>query len=108
MSYDTPSSWLPAGLEHTGIIWNIRGVNNDSSAASDGASPAQTVTLEFVAGQPCGGGECPTVYKTNYGTLVVQGYPFAPAQAGVEIPAGEQMVEIPADLLADYVRAVSS
>ena len=89
-------------------LWNIRAVNNDLQAASEDASLARTVTLEFVAGQPCGAGDCPTVYKTNHGTLVVQGYAFSPVQAGVEIPAGEQMVEIPAELLADYIRAVAS
>jgi hypothetical protein len=80
-------------------------VNHDLQ--NDGtASPAPTVTLEMVAGR-CGGGECPTVYKTDRGTLVVQGYTFPPAQAGMAIPLGEQMVEIPAELIADYLSAMS-
>ncbi|HET8685010.1 MAG TPA: hypothetical protein VFM54_24525 [Micromonosporaceae bacterium] len=74
----------------------------------DDASPQRPVTLEFIAGRPCGGGECPTVYRTDRGTLVVQGYTFPPAHAGVEIPSGEQMVEIPTELVADYVRAMLS
>ena len=48
----------------------------------------------------CGNGSCPTVYRTDRGTLVVQGYTVMPENAGIEVPNGEQLVEIPADLLA--------
>jgi len=75
---------------------------------SDGASPQRTVMLELVAGRLCGAGECPTVYKTDRGTLVVQGYTFQPAHAGVELPPGEQMVEVPVELVADCITAMSS
>jgi hypothetical protein len=47
----------------------------------------------------CGGGHCPTVYRTNRGTLVVQGYAVTAETAGVDLPPGELLVEIPADLL---------
>ncbi len=57
------------------------------------------VTLELVISQ-CGMGECPTVYRTDRGTLVVQGYTFDPADAGVTLPDGELMVEIPAELFS--------
>lgn len=60
-----------------------------------------SVTLTLLAAQ-CGGGECPTLYQTDRGTLVVQGYAFNPADAGAAIPPGELMVEIPAELLAQY------
>jgi hypothetical protein len=83
-------------------------VNRNLQTANDAASPTRTVTLEPIAGRPCGAGECPTVYKTDRGTLVVQGYAFPPAHAGVEVPPGEQMVEIPTELLASFVQAVSS
>jgi hypothetical protein len=63
---------------------------------------AQSVTLDLVA-ELCGGGECPTVYRTDRGTLVIQGYRFDPADAGATLPAGEQMVEIPAELIARYI-----
>ena len=68
------------------------------------AAPTQTVTLSVVANR-CGGGECPTIYKTDRGTLVVQGYSFEPAAAGTSVPTGEQMVEIPIALLADYLQS---
>jgi hypothetical protein len=68
-----------------------------------GSTAAQIVGLDRLV-KLCGGGECPTVYQTDRGTLVIQGYLFDPAQAGTTVPAGEQMVEVPAELLAQYVR----
>ena len=70
------------------------------------AGQAPAVTLEPVTVR-CGGGECPTVYKTSRGTLVVQGYVFEPGHAGVSLPSGEQMVEIPVALLAEYLHSSS-
>jgi hypothetical protein len=55
----------------------------------------------------CAAGECPTIYRTDHGTLVLQGYVFEPQTAGTTVPAGEQMVEIPAELLAEYARITS-
>jgi hypothetical protein len=59
--------------------------------------------LELVA-KLCGGGHCPTVYRTNRGTLVVQGYAVTAGAAGVELSPGELLVEIPADLLRQAAR----
>jgi hypothetical protein len=47
----------------------------------------------------CQGGTCPTVYATDRGTLVVQGAIVTDAE-GVNVPAGETLVEVPAELLA--------
>jgi hypothetical protein len=47
----------------------------------------------------CQGGTCPTLYATDRGTLVVQGYMVTDAE-GVNVPAGETLVEVPAELLA--------
>lgn len=56
----------------------------------------------------CKNGNCPTIYRTDRGTLVVQGYAVAPEQAeGLAIPAGESLVEIPLDVLQDAARALS-
>ncbi|MFC4064824.1 hypothetical protein [Actinoplanes subglobosus] len=52
----------------------------------------------------CSTGTCPTVYETNRGTIMVQGYTVTADQAraaGVDMPSGEQMVEIPLALLAE-------
>lgn len=56
------------------------------------------VRLTRVGG--CEGGTCPTVYVTDRGTVVVQGSIVTDAQ-GVNVPAGETLVEVPADLLAE-------
>jgi hypothetical protein len=47
----------------------------------------------------CVGGDCPTVYATDRGTLVVQGSTVRDAE-GVNVPDGETLVEVPAELLA--------
>lgn len=51
---------------------------------------------------PCGGGDCPTVYTTDRGTVAVQGYV-------VEHPAGEgeAVVEIPLALLREAAARAS-
>jgi len=46
-------------------------------------------------------GDCPTVYRTDSGTLAVQGYTL-----DCPTPDGETLVEIPADLLAEAARAL--
>jgi len=48
---------------------------------------------------PCAGGSCPTVYRTNRGTLVVQGTPLSAEAAGLDLPEDEILVEIPEELL---------
>lgn len=53
----------------------------------------------------CGTGSCPTVYRTDRGTLVVQGYAVSAEQANLDLPAGEQLVEVPMDLLAAAMQA---
>src|SRR5262245_29524642 len=74
---------------------------------TDSGGPMQTpnVTLDLVVRQ-CNSGACPTVYRTNRGTLVVQGNKLGPAEAGVTVPDGEGMVEIPAELLIEFARKV--
>jgi hypothetical protein len=55
----------------------------------------------------CGAGSCPTVYRTNRGTLVVQGYAVEGRTVGVDVPAGELLVEIPVGLLEQAARTVA-
>jgi hypothetical protein len=86
--------------------WNITRVTNDPVIIGGLSVPPPTVTLEVVANR-CGGGECPTVYKTDRGTLVVQGYAFEPGDAGRTIPADERMVEVPIELLTEYLQSLS-
>lgn len=47
----------------------------------------------------CSAGTCPTVYSTNRGTYLIQGYAVSGQEAGVQLPAGELLVEIPTSLI---------
>jgi hypothetical protein len=53
----------------------------------------------------CKNGTCPTVYETDRGTYVVQGYVVTDAEAltALGLPSGEAAVEIPRDLLLNLV-----
>jgi hypothetical protein len=67
------------------------------------------VKLTWVSGgDDCKNGNCPTVYRTDRGTLVVQGFTVPTDDAeGVTLPAGESLVEIPLEALQDAARALS-
>jgi len=69
---------------------------------TDNVVPASKLTLVATM---CGGGSCPTVYRTDRGTLVVQGYTVTADDVNMDLPPGEQLVEIPMDLLAAAMRA---
>ena len=48
----------------------------------------------------CEDGDCPTVYVTDRGTLVIQGYVLDPAATQqLTLPTGESAVEVPAELI---------
>jgi len=66
--------------------------------------PQGTVELKHLV-TVCGSGSCPTLYETNRGTYVVQGYVVG-SDAGVDLPDGESLVEIPAELLAEAIRTL--
>lgn len=54
--------------------------------------------------------DCPNIFTTDRGTLAVQGQLLKPSElpAGDTIPAGEALVEIPADLLLAAARRYDS
>lgn len=54
----------------------------------------------------CADGQCPAVYRTERGTLLVQGDTIGGQQAGIDLPAHESLVEIPIDLLLAAVRDI--
>ncbi|GIJ48910.1 hypothetical protein Val02_57960 [Virgisporangium aliadipatigenens] len=54
----------------------------------------------------CAAGNCPTIYASDRGTFVVQGYQVSVNEVEHVLPAGEQMVEIPQELLLDVVRGL--
>lgn len=55
----------------------------------------------------CGTTGCPTIYQTREGNLVVQGYAVSAERAGIDLPAGELLVEIPLDLLKQVASTIS-
>ena len=69
-------------------------------------SPTGRPTLELL-GTLCGNGTCPTVYRTNRGTLIVQGRTVPSGEAGVDPPDGESLVEIPEELLTAVLAQLS-
>ena len=71
-------------------------------AERDGTKPQLTFVTKL-----CGAGSCPTVYRTDRGTYVIQGYTLTAEATGLDLPAGEQLVEIPAELLAEAVKAAN-
>ncbi|NMO57811.1 hypothetical protein HH310_42445 [Actinoplanes sp. TBRC 11911] len=54
----------------------------------------------------CASSGCPTIYKKDQETLIVQGYALRADQAGLDVPEGEFLVEIPIDLLAAAARSI--
>jgi hypothetical protein len=73
---------------------------SDESDAQSGEPTRLTLVTKL-----CDGGGCPTVYRTDRDTLVIQGWTITGQSAGVDLPAGEQLVEIPVELLAAAIRA---
>ena len=63
--------------------------------------------LELLAGPDgCAGKSCPTIYKTDRGTVVVQGYTVTEATTAALGP-GESLVEIPAALIDELLASRS-
>jgi len=71
----------------------------------------QTLTPLRAVANRCQAGNCPTVYVSDSdsasGTVVVQGYSVSGERAGIDVPDGEMLVEIPVDLLIEAVRRLS-
>ncbi|MEU9983605.1 hypothetical protein [Streptomyces sp. NPDC050856] len=60
--------------------------------------------LRFI-GTTSGGGNCPTLYETDRGTIVVQGYKVTDPEARAQLRDvldGEDIVEIPRELLIRF------
>ena len=91
--------WL---IRYRAAVTNLPLTVVQDDAERDGRKPQLTFVTKL-----CGAGSCPTVYRTERDTFVIQGYTVTAEAAGLELPAGEQLVEIPAGLLAEAVRAAS-
>ncbi|GID97183.1 hypothetical protein ACFQFC_02750 [Amorphoplanes digitatis] len=80
--------------------------HKDPVTTTGAAAVTSRPPLEFLAGQ-CTGGTCPAVYRRDAHSVVVQGYALTGNAAGVDLPDGEHLVEIPVDVLlaaADKIR----
>ncbi|MEE2039073.1 hypothetical protein Q8791_17815 [Nocardiopsis sp. CT-R113] len=65
--------------------------------------------LTPLAGECTNRRTCPTVYASDRGTIVVQGYTLAAEDlAGITLPEGENAVEIPLSLLREAARVHGS
>jgi hypothetical protein len=80
---------------------------NRIRAMSDEAGRRRRAPSLRVLAETCTAGACPTVYQSDRGTVVVQGYVMSAQHAGVDVPHGESLVEIPLDLLIEAARHVS-
>jgi hypothetical protein len=69
-------------------------------------NPRPASELQLLA-KLCGNQTCPTVYRSDRGTLVVQGYAVSAERAGFDLPEGELLVEIPVELLTQAAGLVS-
>jgi hypothetical protein len=63
--------------------------------------------LEPLRGECSDGKTCPALHRTDRGTVVVQGWTVTDPEAlrQLRLPPGEQAVEIPAELVAEVLRA---
>lgn len=62
--------------------------------------------LTRLAGDCPDGNTCPTISKTDRGTIIVQGYKLTDAELRqIVLPDGETAVEIPAHVLEEAARA---
>ncbi len=63
--------------------------------------------LRVLAATSCGSSTCPTVYEGEPGKVVIQGYIVSAASAGIDVPEGEMLVEIPSHLLIEALNKMS-
>ena len=101
----TPSVWLHNDYARTthrtrALLYRSR-VTNLPLTDAQGAP-----RLTFLA-TLCGSRTCPTIYRTDRDTYVVQGYSVTGESAGLDLPPGEQLVEIPIGLLAEAMKAAA-
>ncbi|XVV12857.1 hypothetical protein ACQP2X_00405 [Actinoplanes sp. CA-131856] len=78
--------------------------------ADFGAGERQAAALQPIANR-CTAGSCPTIYtpggSATSGSVVVQGFIVKAQDAGIDLPDGEALVEIPVELLAEAMRNLS-
>jgi hypothetical protein len=72
----------------------------DGPPATPGSDPRMVISL-------CGTGTCPTIYRTDHETVLVQGNLVQGNVAtGITVADGEMLVEIPEELLIEAARRI--
>lgn len=77
--------------------------NADFSVVADGP-PATPEPAPRLVISMCGTGTCPTIYRTDHDTVLVQGN----VATGINVPDGELLVEIPENLLLEAARRIQA
>lgn len=85
---------------------NMLSIQAAAAASDQDQSAAAALNLRSLFAL-CASGSCPTVYDSGRGTIVIQGYTVSADHAGVALPAGEQLVEIPVELLRNAARGLT-
>jgi hypothetical protein len=76
-------------------------------ATTPGAGEPVETAMVLVASL-CGSGTCPTIYRTDRGTVVIQGAVVMAAGAGLDLPEGEALVEVPEEFLVSALAEISA
>jgi hypothetical protein len=82
----------------------VRLVTVHADSTSDIAEAAELKLIAAI----CGGGSCPSVYRTNRGTVVVQGRIVTASMIDVDLEDDEALVEIPEELLVRLNQVINS
>jgi hypothetical protein len=75
--------------------------HRESDAPSEGLGVERRPRPTLIAS--CAGGNCPAIFRTTHGTLVIQGRAITGDTAGIEPGPGEALVEVPESLFADLL-----
>jgi len=78
------------------------------SQMTDIVAAVHTAPALTLLATTCASGTCPTIFKSDRGTYVIQGYAVDAAQAGVTLAHDELLIEIPTELLAGIVAQESA
>lgn len=65
----------------------------------------RTFKIVHSLGDDCAGGSCPTIYKTDDNTYVLQGKKMTDQEKiDLNIPVDEDIIELPADFLETFLK----
>ncbi|WP_211275248.1 hypothetical protein [Actinoplanes rectilineatus] len=77
------------------------------AARSAASRPSKIFSSLRPIANVCTAGSCPTIFETGTDRVVVQGYALSARKAGIDVPDGEALVEIPVELLKEALQKLS-